>query len=322
MAYNDPNYARGVGHDASGNVWQEEGSENIGAQKMGPGKVRDGNVIGGYSSTITRGPDGELVNDPSRSGYGDMMGRYRGLGEAAAQRGAYQAQYGTADQDRAIADLARGDQMQAAGMLRDAAMGGAPSQATGLGQGMLDQSLQGQMAAQAGARAGRPGGLASIAAQQQMMAGQQGAQNAGQVAGLRAGEIAQARGGYGQGAYGIRAGDLGQQGMSQQRQMTQLEAELEQRRMNQNQAHGYDALEVATRKAQHDAHWKAMDQEAGMYDASFALDQKKQDAADAQLGAGASAVGGGLATVGGMFGNSGGSKRSGGIIRDNPYGDD
>jgi hypothetical protein len=181
------------------------------------------------------------------------VSRYRGMGEAAANRNAprmnYTDAYGGLDEaaaQRALGGQARQSQLSALALQRQAAEGKVPSQAQLLGRNMLDQGLQAQLA---GAASARGGGMAQAAAMRQAAQGaaafqQQGVNN---LSALRAQEMATARDAYQQGAYGIRAGDYAgatnaNQSAAQFAQMEQMRAanEMQQRTLNQNGQQFYE----------------------------------------------------------------------------------
>ncbi len=190
-------------------------------------------------------------NDPSTlTGQTDETQRYRGLGEAAARRQTYQADFGRALADEQQGLEARGAQQDAVAQMRLAAQGGAPSQAAILGNQAAGQSLQAQMAAGANAR-----GLGQAAAQMQAAGamGQQQLGAMGQYAGMRGAEMGQAQGAFGQAGGALRAGDYSQQAMAQQRAEAQGQAEATQRRLNQEAQMGYEQMGINTQQAQSDS---------------------------------------------------------------------
>jgi hypothetical protein len=178
--------------------------------------------------------------------YGNVLGytqqqvdRSRSLGEAAAARAAYEQNYGGYDAAMAQSQAARGQQQDALGLSRAAAMGQAPSQAEGLGRNMIDQSLQAQMA---GAASARGGGLAQAAAmrQAQNQSAVTQAQGSNQLAALRAQEMAQARGEYMAGAGALRQADYGGAGLGMQRTALETQNAYRQRDLNQQAQQFYE----------------------------------------------------------------------------------
>lgn len=178
---------------------------------------------------------------------GSETERYSGLGAAAAQRQAYQADFGKAMGDEQNGLQARGQQDAGLRYMRQAAMGNAPSQAAILGNAAAGQGLQAQMQAGAGGR-----GLGAAAAQMQaaqVAPGQQlGAMQ--QYTGMRGNEMAHAQSAFGAGANQMRQGDYTQQGMAQQRAEAQARAEMTQRELNQAAQMGYEQMGVRGNQAQ------------------------------------------------------------------------
>jgi hypothetical protein len=215
--------------------------------------------------------------DPSTGAAETDVRRARSLGEAAAQRQAYQNDYTDANSalgwgysDRYNANADRDSQLGAAAMQRgaadlqyQAAMGNTPSRAELLGRNMLDQGFQQQLAAAAGARGG---GLAQAAAQRQAYQGGAGyyQQGMNSLASLRADEMARAREGYGQsaaaymqGLHGVRAQDyMGAQNATSMADAyarmaaQQGENEMRQRTLNDLQQQYFEGQGWNTRNAQ------------------------------------------------------------------------
>lgn len=286
------------------------------------GHQRNGLSYGGYDATAVRNDKNEVVLDYGKSGRNDAMGRVRGMGAAAAEREAYQGNYLAADGDAARADEARGLQDQSLDRLRGAAAGGAPSVTTGAGNAMIDQSVQGQMGAQAGARGGLAQAAAAHASYQQ--AGGMLAQGAGQMAGMRAGELANARGAYSTGAGAMRQGDYASQGLFQQRATTQAEAEMAQRQLNQQDQMNYEGLGQRIQFGERNAAMAQEETDAGIYANSLKIENQEKNRTQAMVGTLAGAGGAGLAGVASLYnsGGGGGGRSGGGIIRTNPYGED
>lgn len=174
-----------------------------------------------------------------KSGDQVEVDRYRGMGEAAANRDAYQVNFDRANQDARSALAARGNQTDAASMLRAAAYGNAPSAAAIQGQQVGGQSLAGALAAGGGAR-----GMAAPTMQRAAMMQQQQQQLGGlsQFAGMRAGEMDAARGGYLGGVTGMREQDYRGQALFQRQAEAQAQAENFQRDLNQQGQMGYEQM--------------------------------------------------------------------------------
>lgn len=167
--------------------------------------------------------------------------RYRSMGEAAANAPAYQVDFGLANADRANGLAARAQQMQAANLMGQAAMGNAPSRAAIMGQQAAGQSLAATLGASAGAR-----GMGAAAAQMQAQGQQAGMQlgNVNQFAGVRAGEMAQARDQFGNAMTGIRGGDYNTMGLDQGQADAQAKSEDAQRALNQAGQMGYEQMGI------------------------------------------------------------------------------
>lgn len=179
----------------------------------------------GNPSTIIRGTNQE-----------NETNRYRGLGEAAANRGAYQVDFNRANADALAAMQSRAQQEQAAKMLQAAAYGNAPSAAAIQGGQVAGNSLAASLRAGAGMR-----GLAPYGA---MLGQQQAAQLGGmsQFAQQRAAEMDAARGAYMGGVTGMRGQDYQGQGLLQRQAEAQAAAENFQRDLNQKGQMGYEQM--------------------------------------------------------------------------------
>lgn len=177
------------------------------------------------------------------------VNRYRGLGAAAANRQAYQANFDAANSDRNNAAYARLNQQDAVGLQQQAAYGQAPSAAQSLSRNMLDQSLQAQMA---GASSARGGSLAQAAAMRgaAQQAGAMQQQGMNQIGALRAQEMAQARDAYMGAASQLRGQDYQSQALAQQQAGMQQQSELAQRQMNQSAQQNYEQMAWNTQNAQ------------------------------------------------------------------------
>jgi hypothetical protein len=227
------------------------GDEQAPGQYEQTGPRYDNTRFGGYSARVEQvpGPDGQLHPVEVGTSRGDYVDRYRGLGTATANREAYQLDYNAADQDRERGLQAREGQVQAAGMMRDAAMGNAPSRAAIMAQGGLDTGMHSMLQAQGRGLAG-----AAYAQRQAMMQGQQQQLGAiGQTGAARADELGSAQDAYTRGASAIRNGDYGSQYQAQQQARQQMLMELEQRQRNQQQQQAYEGLAFGVNKAEQEA---------------------------------------------------------------------
>lgn len=158
--------------------------------------------------------------------------------QSAPNREGVQLQYGQANSAYGNAAGSLDQSEAATSLMRNAAEGNAPSQAESLGRNMLDQGAQQQLAAASSAKGGPMGQASAMRTAQQGAAAynQQGANN---LAALRANEMATARSQFGQQAQGTAAG-WGQLGSQYGRQAeAQGQADMEQRRLNQQQEQYY-----------------------------------------------------------------------------------
>jgi hypothetical protein len=228
---NDPANPRtagngGYGYQSSGFGAAPKRDDGYAVDANSPGKVRDNSEFGGYRGV--RRPDGTI--DYSQSGRGDEERYYQGLGNAYANRGAYQANFDPANQDRSRAQQARGMQGDAANIYRQAALGyQTPDQA--LGAQMLQTS---QLQQQGAAVSGEGNGIARAA----MLRNQQNAQGAYDLRGTqalqaqRADDMARAREGYMQALTQQRSDDLAGQQLAAQQAQYQGQSEQAQRQLN------------------------------------------------------------------------------------------
>lgn len=241
------------GYDQAGPGFGAEGGDNRQAWggKSDAWKETPGQISGYTPSGIPIYSSAPSYTHQA-SGRATDVQRYQGLGEAAAQRQAYQQNYGEYDRSMRDAASARGQQQDALSMQRDAALGTAPSKAEILGRQMSDQGMASQLSMAASARGG---GLAQAAAMHQAQAGQ-GAymqQAQAQMSGLRAEEMSNARNAYMAGASGIRAGDYQDAGMGLSRVGQETQNEQFQRGLNQQAQMGYEQMGWQTNKAALDA---------------------------------------------------------------------
>lgn len=141
----------------------------------------------------------------SAGGMGIGLNR-KGQSATGVGMGAFASGLGMAAEDRRM-------QKDAAGMIRDAAMGGAPSAAAMQMQANADNIARQQMAMASSARGGNQ---AAAMANAQANASQMSLQNGQQMSALRAQEMAQARGAYGDLGSQMRATDIQQAGIGGQ----------------------------------------------------------------------------------------------------------
>lgn len=171
--------------------------------------------------------DANVIANNAMAGGAAREQRMQGMGEAAANRAAYQNNWGQSD-------ASRYGQNDAARLMQSAAYGNQPSQAQLLGRNMIDQSINSSMAMGASARGGA---LAQAAAMRnaQNQAGATQQQGMNQLSALRAQEMAQARNDYFGSQAAMRGQDLQQQGMN-------MQADLYQRGLNQQAQMGYEQM--------------------------------------------------------------------------------
>jgi hypothetical protein len=171
----------------------------------------------------------------------DEANRLASTANNMAERQAARQKWMENDRLAKQAQGARDSQNDAMGLAQAAAYGNAPSAAQSLGQNMLDQSLQAQMA---GAASARGGALAQAAAARgaAQQSGVMQMQGANQLAAMRAQEMAQARGDYSQMAGQMRGQDFQAQGLAQQKVASQTQNEQFQRSLNQQAQMGYEGM--------------------------------------------------------------------------------
>lgn len=163
---------------------------------------------------------------------------YRDQAQYAQGRNAFQANYKDANAWQAASVEARGQQQDALGLARGAAMGTAPSQAELLSRANMDRAASAQASLAAGAR----GPAALALAQQQAAAQTANAQtqiNQQAYAG-RAAEMADARNSYAAQAAGIRGGDQASQAQAANQAQYQSNMKQANRAQNDSTALAYE----------------------------------------------------------------------------------
>ena len=224
-----------------------------------PGTNVPGSTGAGGKYGPTMQPDSY---DPTSWGYSRGQAdqdhaRYTGMGEGFRNKapelnyGSYDNYSNQADASRGLGMESRGRQLEAYGLMRDAAMGNTPSAAEIQQRRGMQDAMAGQLAIAAGARgasgiaqAGTSlgGNTAALQRQQASMGGQ-----------LRAEEMAHARDSMGGMATGIRGSDFQQRGQDFQAQgfgMQRAQAEADQRFRYGQRALDYDKMAWETRNAQ------------------------------------------------------------------------
>lgn len=235
-----PAYAQGVSGNARDGSIKTYGGES-------GGRVQNDSAWGGWSGQFKQGPDGRWYSDQSQSGRQQDVDRYRGMGQNAAQRQAYQVDYAKANQDRELALQARGMQGDATGMYRDTAMGG-DTAALRLQRDMLARAQQMQY----GAALSGGGDALSHAGAFRSAQNHQGAmtmQGNQLIEAQRADQMAKAREGWLNEATAQRQGDMTGMGLSAQQAETQAQSEMGQRDLNDQAQLGYEGLGFDTNSA-------------------------------------------------------------------------
>lgn len=270
----------------------------------GPIKAGLGGLLGaGVGSLASRDPLPHQRLDPEAYKYqGASNQDLRGIGEASQNRAGVRADYDIAQQYGMMGLQSRGDQRDALGLYREAALGRGPSAAQAQYQQAIDQ--QRAQAASMGASARGTGpqraALQAMAMQQAGLAGQQSA--AGSAA-LRAQEMQAAMQGYGGMAGQIRGQDL--QGMQQQAQMSQYQAQLEdsQRARNDQRQMGYEQLAMNAENARREAQMRLQENQANL---NMAVNAANSDISYQNRVMPIKAALAGVQAFGGMQGMSGG----------------
>jgi hypothetical protein len=274
------------------------------------GRMDDSGYTGGYHTQ-----DGipGMPNDPaayrrakkwSKSGRQEDVDRYRQMGADAANRPGVHLEYGTSDQfsgqgrqNLNYGTDDRGRQEVAANVMQSAAMGEAPSRAELLGRGLINQSLQSQLA---GAASARGGPLAQMAAQRQVQNGAAAFQQQGttQLAALRADEMERARSAWGQQLGQMRGQDY--QGAGAANALAQTEAQkaqaqgqidMQQRQLNQSGQLAYEGLGFDVNKATLQGALGTRQIDSGENQFDRQMDQASKDRDQRMIGAATGAAG-------------------------------
>lgn len=299
MGNNGMSNATGSATDASikmGDNYGTNGDTTLG--KVAP--MGGDGAWGGYTGTVVPDGNGGVKYDANLSGRGEAVGRARNLAEAAANKQAYQIDYGQADNIAAMGQQDRGFQTDAMNLAAQTA-NGQNLQSQKLGQSMLTQSVQAQQAGAAGARGGS---LAQAVAMRQQAAGQGAFMQQGntQLQAQAAADMATGRDQYMQDASGLRSSDAQAQGLDQQQGIQQMQQELQQRQLNRQGQMGYEAQGQAVNNAASDAALKADELQHGI-DAAASLRAQQQADRQLQFGGAIAGAGGSLiAKSAGAFG--------------------
>lgn len=239
----------------------------------------------------------------------DQSWRQRKMGGDFANRGAFQTDFSQANE-------ARGQQMGALGLSRDAAMGNAPSRAEKLAQRMGDNSVSATMAAAAGARGGPAGQAAALRnAQNAQAIARQKTTN--DIGALRADEMARARGELMAGSSALRAGDLQTAGIQTQNELAQRGLNQQGQLAMEGYANDIDKAQamVDLGMAQDDsANWRAMLEADNRQ--RINTSQVNQHSKDRETNALLSIFGGAASGVGGALGSILSDEKSKTNVRD------
>lgn len=265
---------------------------------LNPDPRKDQQAYGGFAGRQeVRDNNGAVIQQGQASGAQAAANRYQSMGALASQRQAYQGDYGAYGGAMGQSQQARGSQMDALNLQKQAAYGNAPSQAQLLGQNMIDQSLQAQMAGAAGAKGGS---LAQAVALRNASNGAAAFQQQGinQLSAMKANETAVARDAYMGGSTASRNSDFAGASLELQKVGQQQQSELAQRGMNDTyqltsegmgQRANMAQLDAATRQSQiESSNW----QKQGDWN---------KDATDDWWNRAAAIVGGGVKTGAGLL---------------------
>lgn len=214
-----------------------------------------GDFISGVFGSKNKERAPEVEVDPNAYQYGGRAGgadeaanRYRGIGEGAQNRQGVQVDYGQANQDRALALQARGQQ----GQVADAMMARAMGRTQSIAQMQADRQMGQAAAAQQSAAASARGPAALALAQGNAGANTAQAQSAiaGQAQINAANERLQAEQAAFGAASGMRGQDMGSQQQSAQQAQFQGQLNDAQRGRNDQMQMGMTQAEMGVRNAQ------------------------------------------------------------------------
>lgn len=229
-------------YDENGNVLTTNAPASAPGQVVtnhDPTQIGDGQQVYVPADGGAHTPAGPSSADAERD-------HYRQIGDDMARRQAVQLNYGAADADRQNNLNARETQIEAGGMMRTAATGGAPSRAAIEGAQVGDNSLEAQLGASAGAR-GPAAAQQNAAATGAVGLQLQGADRAGLG---RSAETNRALLAYGQNTGAMRKGDYTMQQLDQRQAEAQAQQQLNQNQRNQTGQMGMEQLGINTEQAQ------------------------------------------------------------------------
>ncbi len=281
---------------ALGNAADGSGGSGGGGAPAGGGDLRDNQRVsndfqlGGYGAgSMPMGPNGAPYNpytDPTASnvrdvyhgsGADEMTARYQGLGSQWANQQAPGTDYGAGNRYMGMSDQARGSQADALGMMRDAAMGNAPSVAQMQQQRGMQDAMSSQLALQAGARGASGLAQAGYNAAGNVAALQRGGAMDNSM--LRASEMANARGAYGQMGTAMRGQDYQGAGMMDQRTQYGANLAMQQRQLGLQGQLGFEGMGYNAQAAQLAANQAHEALLFGQYNNQVQQDASSRDAA-------------------------------------------
>lgn len=265
-----------------------------GNRDTGPSwKDANGQTIGPDGKPVAHGGYNPNAYNYSNNGMsaGQRQGMYDDLGNSAQKREAAQANYAQA---QGVLSQGGGDQSEALGLQRDAALGGAPSVAQKQLQAGQDAAMRSQESMRASARGASGVALADYGAAANIAMGQQQANQASGI--LRAQEMAQARDAMAATAMQARGQNLQQGATMGGWEQYNVGAQMQQREMNdRRQAAMLGASEgVASQQAQ-----MQLAEQAALQRAYEEAERLKQAAKAGQAAATTQAVGMGLGAASG-----------------------
>jgi len=257
------------------------GAEVVGAAAQGASLIPA--LIGrGQNKQLATGFVGQPGYDPNASFYGggptgraEYVNRMEGQRQLVDGRSAFQANYGQADQDRALGMQARGGQQAMANAMQARALGQVPS----IAQMQADRQMGQATAAQASMAASARGAGAMALAQQNAANNTANAHGAisGQAQVNAANERMQAE----QAAFGahsaMRGQDLGSQGQSASQAQFQAQMQQANRAQNDSRAMGYEQLGANANQAELQARTQNQGTLAGSQSAATTANQRTGD---------------------------------------------
>lgn len=248
-----------------------------------------GGMMGPSGDTIFGGTSADKFMDKlgakmfGQSQYGGtpqgMQAELKRKEQLGQQLGGYGgAQIGDRGQKKyeGLSDQSRSTQFEAQDMIRDAAIGNAPSVAQNQMQQGLGMSAQNQLAMAAGARGGGLNQAAGMRTAQNVNS-QAAANMVGQSAALRAQEMAEARNQYMQAATQTRAQDLMARGLSADEAYRQAGLDIQSHGLRQSGMLAAEDMRGGIYGAQLSADARAKELQAQAAEAAAARSQRNAD---------------------------------------------